>query len=564
MEIIREEEISSKLRKTFRNKSKFSEPHDKLPPRMPTVAAAIIVTNKVTPKTKKKQQPILLSSNLVTNTHINENSELFNNDSSFFNNHQQPITMSRASISSENNVQLKSNEDFYSNQPASTMLDYLKLPKRNPSSQKISQTFKSVVNSLIAERLLDYSKEYDFINDDKNPLLTTTNGLSQNESNFGDSSSTNSKIFTNDGSSLASSWLNMNVNNNNNSSNIKSLNRSKATSFPSNSAQIKRPIIEKKVISTNSTSKNFDQLNEQQNIKKEIKFNKESTLLNVNNIDIKTRLINRSKTLTTMKLSKASKPVLLRTNNDSPSSSNSSLKTQPIVRPITSTAIRKINNNNTNERKTEGSTLIRRQAIKKKNNEVVNLTKKEEKDNDNDDACSYTSASDIFVKSRSSENFNFKTAQSKVVANEKRVLVPALKNSSRQQQHEPPVNIRETPQYHGRWTDMAVNYYLDHQEEDGDEPNSRYNSRYQNFSSNDIDDYNYISSIFKIRRYNLNDSVELEKAKKDLFKRYSFISDPYIKSRLTNLSGLSYTNSQMRSTTPSSSRLSVTVNDRKY
>ena len=567
MEIIREEEISSKLRKTFRKKSKVYENDNKSPIRRPTVAAAIIVTNKLTSNKEKKQQPILLSSNLVTNTHINFDNESFNNDSSFFNN-QQPRTMSRASISSENNPHLKSNEDFYSNQPASSMFDYLKLPKRNPPIQKISQTFKSVVNSLIAERLLNYSKEYDFNNDDKNPVFTT-NGFSQNDSNFGDSSSTNSKVFTNDGSSLTSSSLNMNVNNINNN---KGLNRNKATSFPSKFAQ-KRSIIEQKITSTNSTSKTLDQMFEQQNIKKEIKFNKESTLLSINNLDIKTKFLNRSKTMNTMKLSKVSKPILTKTivTADSPTSSNSSLKTPPIIRPITSTVVRN-KTNNISERKTESSTLVRRQAIKKKNNEEIVQTNGEEKNNDNDDACSYASASDIFVKSRSSENFNLKPAQSKVVGNEKRVLVSALKNPSRQQQqHEPPVtiSIRETPQYHGRWTDLAVNYYLDHeQEEEDNDHNSRYNSRYQNFSSDNSDDYNYVSSIFKIRRYNLNDSVELGKAKQDLFKRYSFINDPYIKSRLTNLSGLSMNNnnSPMRSnmsTTPSSSRLSVIVNDRK-
>ena len=51
MEIIREEEISSKLRKTFRKKSKVYENDNKSPIRRPTVAAAIIVTNKLTSKT---------------------------------------------------------------------------------------------------------------------------------------------------------------------------------------------------------------------------------------------------------------------------------------------------------------------------------------------------------------------------------------------------------------------------------------------------------------------------------------------------------------------------------
>ena len=623
MEIIREEEITKKLRKNFRDKSKnyLNEKDNKSLSKRTTVRTAIVLTSKLTPN--QQQQPILVSSNIVKNTHINNqinfDNDIFNNESLLFqqsNNTNLQMTESHLKRGNKennlNNLALAANDDSTVTQAYT--FDY-QMPKRAVPNQKASSTFKSVVNSLIAERLLNYSKEYDFSNEDKNSAgngsnynqLLTTNGFGQSDnSNFSNSSLTNSRVFTNDGSSLSSSSLNLNVN----SSQIKKtakLTRNKATSFPQTASKLAAHRTPIKPVTTASSEKfkqetksnvnntsnaaNSGHLNEQSS-KREIKFKAiaESVLLNVKNDDIKNHLLSRSKTMNATAALR--KPVITPGSKvtqmvvDSPTSSSSSIKpTTPIIRPITSTAVRNRNSIGS-ERKTGSSTLIRRQAMKKKNNEDQLLTNKEtitDKIDDNDDACSYTSVSDIFVKSRSSENFNLKNTQQEHQqqnllksegVNEKKVI----KNSQKQNlSQEPPIAIsfRETPQYRGRWTDLAVNYYLDHQEddnEDDNDSNNKYNNRYQNFTSDGMEDYNYVSSIFKIRRYNLSDSSELEKAKKDLFKRYSFINDPYIKSRLTNLSSLSdkislNIRSNMRSnmSTTSNSRLSVTTcNDRKY
>ena len=200
MEIIREEEIATRLRKGVKsfNQIKGSSNNSSL--------------KKSTAILANRPPPVLLSSRLVTNTHINNNqhqqanifesNDFFSNDSSFL--HPMHQHVSRASLA-DNTTATSSISNFQANDDLqSTTNDYIHLPKRH-MNKNISNTFKSVMNSLIAENLLDYCKEYELYTDNDSHQFFHSNSNAE-------SSIVASKIFNND-ATLSNGSINVNYNN---------------------------------------------------------------------------------------------------------------------------------------------------------------------------------------------------------------------------------------------------------------------------------------------------------------------------------------------------------------
>jgi hypothetical protein len=446
MEIIREEEVSSKLRLL----------------RKPSIKQK---------QTIKPTKPTIVLSSRLTTTQINNNndqlieSDAFNTESVILTQQQQhQQEQQKPSLSYFQTINDHSTFLTHTNNNNN---NYKPIPKRGITTSNISSTFKSVVNSLISEKLLNYCKEYDFFSTSENSTAGQNPIQYDNffSSTIDSTSTTASKIFIND---CSNSSLNMTT-----------------TTTTTNKNLLKRTTSLKVVPSAAAliTSKVRMMSIADDNKKKDtIKF----------------------------------KPLV-----QQPDSTKSS------TRPATS-IVRNVKKKSS--------------LLKRKQNKIVEATTVDVEDEDD---YSYFSASDIVMsKSRSYENFNYKqTNKNNNNSNKIPELVAAREPQS---------------QYTGRWADMAVNYYIEN--EDDDEPESVNTSNNNNKSH--VHDFSYISSIFKIRRYNLNDVKELDKAKNDLFKRYSFVNDPYIKSRLSNSSSMHQHGSSYRSNMSNSSRLSIiTVND---
>lgn len=324
--------------------------------------------------------------------------------------------------------------------------------------------------------------------------------------------------------------------------------------------------------SGNVTPQNMDKTPVQQNIiKKEIKFKSNDNTppprqqgnetLKINHF--KQPGVTSSNSMPTLNSSsnqyKPATPVIMNNNKAISSlkptlASKTAINTTPLIRPATTNISKAksllVRGTNKNLFQTAAKTKIQQKTISN-NKQTQNINDDEGRlldfDDIEDDEFSYMSSSDLALKSRSFENFNYKQQEFKEA---KSNTTPALQTQQRQQSSSPKkshvselsrqqllITPREPqPQFAGRWTDLAVGYYVNHDTEMINEFKSDSNNNLLNLNKDENDVHKqhieYVSNIFKIRRYNLSDLDELQEAKRDIFKRYSFVNDPYIKSRL--------------------------------
>jgi hypothetical protein len=96
-----------------------------------------------------------------------------------------------------------------------------------------------------------------------------------------------------------------------------------------------------------------------------------------------------------------------------------------------------------------------------------------------------------------------------------------------------------------RFADLACTPNHEHHRQSTKQDVSHLTS--MNFCGNTDDEVEYLSNVYKIRRYNLDDPNELQKAKKDLLKRYAFVGiEPRPPSKPRSQKENTYTNSTIR------------------